>query len=169
MRVRPFAAMDALSLLLVVFGATLLAMAIVGSVVLAQPVPPPPAEIAEPSDLMNTQVGIDVTVGTAAALRVGDHVDVLGYFVGQASGQDNVTRLLIADVPVASISRAGGTPALLLALPPASVLVLHEAEALGVKPLVVVRALDTAAAEYPGELTDSELVAKLTEVVAHAP
>jgi hypothetical protein len=161
--------MDALTLLLIFLGATLLATAIVGSVVLAQPSPaPPPPAAAEPPDLVTTQVGIDATVGTAAALRAGDHVDVLGYFVGQASGQDDTTRLLIADVPVVSVTRSSGTAALTLALAPDSAQLLHEAETLGVKPLVVVRALDPGAVEYPAQLTDSELVTRLSEVVAHA-
>jgi hypothetical protein len=174
MRARPFAATDALTLLLMVLGATLLAMAIVGAVVLAQPGAPPPALVVDgPPEEAATLLGVDATPGTASLLRVGDHVDVLGYFVGQASGQDNVTRVLLADVAVVSIAQDGGRAALTLALSPASALVLHEAETLGVKPLVVLRS-ETGAVAYPAALADSELVARLSgtrqdQVAVNAP
>jgi hypothetical protein len=175
MRARPFAAMDALTLLLIGFGATLMAGAIAGIVVLvteASPVPPSSA-IEPPPDQVPTHLSSDAPGGTAALARVGDHVDVLGYFAGQPVGQDHFTRLLIADVAVIAIVEDNGHPTLTLGLPQASVVVLREAEALGARPFVVLRS-NSGPVDYPSALNDSELAGRLSaapdiQVAVRAP
>jgi hypothetical protein len=172
MRSRPFASMDALTLGLVTLGALLLAAAIVGLAVLAEPTratpdatSPPPTindSLVQP-DSVATVLHVDATAGVAGAANVGDRVDVLGYFPRRAPTDDNVTRLLASDAPVLSVTQDGASLSLTLAVPQSTALLLHESQALGARPFVLLRSAN-GAADYPPRLTDSELAARLSEV-----
>ena len=159
--------MDALTLLLVVVGALLVAASIVGFAVLAQPTratpetapATTPTEVALQSDHVATV--LQTESGAASAASVGDHVDVLGYFSRQVTGDENVTRVLVADVPVLAVTRDGSGASLTLGVPQATALLLHEAQALGAKPFIVLRSTASVLA-YPPSLSDSELAARLS-------
>ena len=163
---------DPLTLARVGFGAVLLAAAIVGVLVVLQPVAAGPAQpTAEPAtqltpvvppDRVATVLRVDATGGAAAVAHVGDHVDVLGYFSRQVTGGENVTRLLVADVPVMAVAPDGSGAGLTLAVPQATALLLHEAQALGARPFVVLRSGAGGETTYPSSLTDSELAERLT-------
>lgn len=158
--------MDALTLGLIVVGALLLAASIVGLVVLAQPTratpesaqPTTPTEVALQPDQVATVLRTEN--GAAGAARVGDRVDVLGYFSRQVTGDENVTRVLVADVPVLAVTRDGSGASLTLGVPQATALLLHEAQALGAKQFVVLRSSDSVL-KYPPSLSDSELATRL--------
>ncbi len=162
--------LDGLTAALLGLGAVLVAAAIVGTVVLLRPPasPSPPQLVAAdatptvPADRVATVLRVDATAGAAAAARVGDHVDVLGYFPRQVTGSENVTRVLVADVPVMAVARDGSGAGLTLAVPQATALLLHEAQAMGARPFVVLRPDDDTATTYPSSLTDSELAERLT-------
>jgi hypothetical protein len=89
-------------------------------------------------------------------------VDLLGYFSRQVSGSENVTRLLLQDVPVLTIDRSGATVALTLAVSQDAALLLQEAQALGVRPFITLRAANTGSALAPvASLTDADLIGRL--------
>jgi Flp pilus assembly protein CpaB len=164
--------MDALTLGLLALGAVLLAAAIVGLAVLAEPTratpdsPPQPPTVSDSvlqPDSVATVLRVDSTAGVAGAANVGDRVDVLGYFPRQAATDENVTRLLISNAPVLSVTREGANLSLTLAVPQSTALLLHESQALGARPFVLLRSAG-GAAQYPPRLTGSELAARLSEV-----
>jgi len=161
---------------LIVGGAILLAASVVAAVVLLTPprgptpsgAAPSPAPTpggrtaaALPADRVATVLTLDAAAGAAAATRSGDHIDIFGYFSPQTTGTQAVTRVLLADVPVLGIDRAGNNVALTLAVPPESALVLQKAQALGVHPFVTLRPIQPAA-EVPTEFSDTDLVNRLT-------
>jgi Flp pilus assembly protein CpaB len=165
-RSRPLASVDALTAALIVGGCLLLAAAIVSAIVLVRPpAEPRPAALSEPTPLpadhVATVLRVDPAAGAVNAARVGDHVDVLGYFSRQVTGVESVTRLLIGDVAVLAIARDGGATALTLAVPADTALLLQQAQAMGAKPFVVLRsATDQASRMYP-VLTDTSLAQRL--------
>jgi len=162
------ARIDPLTIGLVGVGAVLMAMAIVGILVLLQPQSPPPAQpLAQPTqapalpvDRVATVLRVDSSGGAVGATNVGDHVDILAYFPKQVTGVENVTRLLVADVPVLAVARDGSGAGLTLAVPQSTALLLHEAQALGARPFIVLRA-EPGGAEYPPRLSDTDLAERL--------
>jgi Flp pilus assembly protein CpaB len=105
---------------------------------------------------------VDVAAGAGSAARSGDRVDVLGYFSRQITGSDNVTRLLLQDVPVLTIDRSGASVALTLALSQDAALLLQEAQALGARPFVTLRSVNGASALAPSTtLSDADLAGRL--------
>jgi Flp pilus assembly protein CpaB len=166
---------DALTLGLVGVGALLLAAALVGVVVLLQPVradPEPATQPARqsltptlPADRVATVLRVDAAAGAGTVAQVGDRVDVLGYFPKQVTGAENVTRLLLADVPVLAVTKDGNGAGLTLAVPQATALLLHEAQALGARPFVVLRSA-AGGATYPPSLSDSDLAERLSSPFA---
>lgn len=174
MRNRPFAAMDATTLLLVVAGSVLLAASIVGFVVLAQPTRATPetapqtmatieATAAAEPDTVATVLRLDATASVGGAARTGDRVDVLGYFPRQVTGDENVTRVLVSDVPVLGMSPDGGGASLTLAVSQSTALLIHEAQALGARPFVVLRSA-RGPTTSPASLNDSQLAERLSQV-----
>jgi hypothetical protein len=158
---------DPLTVLLVGLGAILLAASLVGVLVLLRPAPQaaePKSEATHQStvaaDRMATVLRLDPTAGAVSAAQVGDHVDVLAYFSRQVTGVENITRLLVADVPVLAVARDGAGAGLTLAVPQSTALLLHEAQALGARPFVVLRATGSGLA-YPPSLSDTDLAERL--------
>jgi Flp pilus assembly protein CpaB len=167
---------DAVSAALIVGGAALVAASIVAAVVLLSPPRSPEPAAPEPTptplltgrtsaalppDRVATVLTVDAAAGAAGAARMGDHIDILGFFSRQASGTDPVTRVLLADVPVLSVDRSGTSVALTLAVPQESALLLNEAQALGAQPLVALRPLHPVG-EPPASFSDADLAKRLT-------
>jgi Flp pilus assembly protein RcpC/CpaB len=161
---------------LIVGGAILLAASVVAAMVLLAPPRSPTVPVAAPSpaptpgaraaaalpaDRVATVLTLDAAAGAAAATRSGDHIDIFGYFARRTTGSEAVTRVLLADVPVLGIDRAGNNVSLTLAVPPESALVLQEAQALGVQPFVALRPVQPTA-EAPADFSDTDLVNRLT-------
>ena len=172
MRIRPVGGLDPGTGALILGGACLVAAAVIGAVVVlappsAEPAPTPsPTSVERPAaalapDQVATELTVDLGAGAGAAVRPGDHIDVLGYFPHQVTGADAVTRVLLRDVRVMAAQRAGRTAALTLAVPQPSALLLQEAQALGARPFVSLRGVDEDG-ELPASLSDSDLAARLT-------
>jgi Flp pilus assembly protein CpaB len=180
MRSRSAGGLDLVTAALVAGGAALIAASIVVAAVLLTPVTstPPPAvapapqapeapgrtSVALPADRVAAVLNVDAAAGAGAATRSGDHVDVLAYFSRQVTGAENVTRLLLRDVPVVSVARSAENVALTLAVPQADALLLQEAQTLGARPFVMLLpgAAQPAAADEPASFSDVDLAARLT-------
>ena len=174
---------DAATAGLILGGALLIAVSIVAAVVLLTPPPgqapaatePTPTPIisgrtaaALPPDRVAAVLTVDATTGAAGATRTGDHIDILGYFSHQATGADAVTRVLLSDVTVLGVDRAGSSVALTLSVPQESALLLHEAQALGAQPVVALRPIQPLA-EVPGSFSDTNLATRLGSGGQSAP
>lgn len=135
---------------------------------LAEVVPTPTGvartSVALPADRVAAVLNVDASVGAGLAARLGDHVDVLGYFSRQITGAESVTRVLLSDVPVVGVDRSGAAVALTLAVPRDAALLLQEAEALGARPFVVLLAdaAQPAASAHPTNFSDADLANRLT-------
>ena len=175
MRFKPAGGFDLVTGALVLGGCALIALAIVVSVVLlapprSEPSPPPPeptptpfagrASAALSADRVAAVLSVDAATGAAAAARKGDHIDVLGFFPQKATGSESVTRVLLADVPVLNVDRAGANVALTLSVPQSSALLLQEAQALGAQPYVTLRS-PAATGETPSSFSDTDLANQL--------
>ena len=175
--------LDGLTLALLGGGVLLLAASLVGAMVLlAPPASPAPAsptpaqlpdsqppEVALPADRVATVLYVDAAAGAGSAARSGDHVDVLGFFPHSMTGSESQTRLLWQDVPVLSVERNGATVALTLAVPQEAALLMQEAQALGARPFVTLRASpQSAAASLPATFSDSDLARRLGTALSGA-
>jgi Flp pilus assembly protein CpaB len=162
--------LDALTVTLVGAGAVLLAAALVGVLVLVRPAPAAlpetvlPTKTVSPPGTVTTVLRVDASGGAAAAVQPGDRVDVLGYFPRQVTGTESVTRLVLSDVDVLAVGREGSTVGLTLAVSQSTALLLHEAQALGARPFVVLRT-SASAPTFPTTMTDSDLAARLAGAV----
>jgi hypothetical protein len=119
--------------------------------------------IALSADRVAAVLVVDATTGAGSAARLGDHVDVLGYFSRQVIGSESVTRMLLEDVAVLEIDRSGAGVALTLAVPHEGALLLHEAQAIGARPFVTLRSVRPGAAGegVPQRFSDTELAERL--------
>jgi Flp pilus assembly protein CpaB len=113
-----------------------------------------------PPDQVATVLRVDTSAGAVSAAQVGDRVDVLAYFSREVTGGENVTRRLVSDVRILAVARDGGGAGLTLAVPQSTALLLHEAQALGARPYVVLRA-PTGGPTYPPSLSDTDLAERL--------
>lgn len=177
MRFRLAGGLDLATGALVLGGALLVAAAIVAAITtLSPPLAPPSAATpseprvtptvraldAVPVDRVATVLSLDTTAAVAGAARPGDRVDVLGYFPRQVGESENVTRVLVEDVPVLAVDRSAAGIALTIALPQDRALLLQEAQALGAKPLVALRPFGTSpGAIAPSSFSDSDLARRL--------
>jgi hypothetical protein len=175
MRFRLAGGLDLATGALLLGGALLVAAALVAAIVTlspppSSPPPEPPRQASEPErpatalppDRVAAVIAIDPTAAVGGATRVGDHVDVLGYFPRWATTNENVTRVLVEDVPILAVDRSGSGIALTVALPQDRALLVQEAQALGAKPFVALRPLDQAAGAIgPATFTDSDLARRL--------
>jgi Flp pilus assembly protein CpaB len=146
---------------LIAGGVVLVAAAVVSIVVYVSststPAPVDPAQIAAvasapgraaealPSDKVATVLFVDAGSGAGPAARTGDRIDILGYFSRKTTGDQSVTRLLLQDVPVLSVTRSGTSVALTLAVAHDAALLLQEAQAIGGRPMVTLRAAQSTA------------------------
>ena len=171
MRIRPVGGLDLATGALILGGACLVAAAFIAAVVMLSPPSPEPAlssaqpsperpAAALPSDKLATLLTVDLGVGAGAAARVGDHVDILGYFPHQVTGADAVTRVLLRDVQVLATQRSASSVALTLAVPQPSALLLQEAQALGARPFVTLRGVNEQV-DLPASFSDTDLVDRL--------
>lgn len=168
---RRVAGLDGLTLALLLGGVVLVAASLVGAAVLLSlpggsassdsPGAEAAAEPTLPADRVATVLYVDVASGAGSAARAGDHVDVLGYFAASGAGGANVTRLLLPDVLVLSVDRGGGSVALTLAVPQDEALLVQEAQALGGRPYVALRAAAAAAERMPPTFSDADLADRL--------
>ena len=177
MRNRSAGGFDLATAALIAGGAALIAASIVVTVVLLTPVSTPPAVVAPasvpaqalgrtsvalPADRVAAVLNVDASAGAGAAARAGDHVDVLAYFSRQVTGAENVTRVLLRDVPVVSVARSAASVALTLAVPQTDALLLQEAQTLGARPLVLLLpGVAEAAPEQPASFSDADLATRL--------
>jgi hypothetical protein len=178
MRFRLAGGWDLATAVLIGGGAVLLAASIVAAVVLLTPAPPAqPTAVVQPAptltreasrpsaalppDRVATVLYVDAGAGGGSVARMGDRVDVLGYFSRQVTGSENVTRTLLQDVPVLSVDRSGGNVALTLALPQNDALLLQEAQALGARALVTLRPLAGTQDMAPASFSDGDLAVRL--------
>ena len=178
MRFRPAGGIDLATGALILGGAGLVAASIVATFVLLAPGPSEAAPAAEPApapvpsvvlrasaalppDRVAAVLTVDVGAGAGGVARSGDHVDVLGYFPRQVTGNEAITRVLVQDVPVLTADRAAAGVALTLAVPPDSALLLQEAQALGARAFVTVRPIQESA-DLPASFSDSDLANRLT-------
>jgi Flp pilus assembly protein CpaB len=178
MRLRPTGGLDLATGALIVGGAVLLAASLVAAVVVLTPlsaetaaIPAPlptavttpvRASLALPADRIAAVLYVDAGAGAGTAARSGDRIDVLGYFSSRLTGSENVTRMLLQDVPVLTVDRSGSNVALTLAVPQDVALLLHEAQALGVRPFVTLRGVPSAT--MPSSATtfsDADLAGRL--------
>jgi Flp pilus assembly protein CpaB len=124
-----------------------------------------PGRVAEtlPSDKVATVLLVDAGSGAGAAARAGDRVDILGYFSRKTTGDQSVTRLLLQDVSVLSATRNGASVALTLAVAHDAALLLQEAQAIGGRPLVTLRAAQATAdaPELAAHFSDTDLADRL--------
>ena len=180
MRNRSAGGLDLATAALIAGGAALIAASIVVAVVLLTPMSTtPPAVVAPasvpaqavgrtsvalPADRVAAVLNVDASAGAGAAARAGDHVDVLAYFSRQITRAENVTRVLLRDVPVVSVARSAASVALTLAVPQTDALLLQEAQTLGARPLVLLLpgVAEAAAPEQPASFSDADLAARLT-------
>jgi Flp pilus assembly protein CpaB len=148
--------LDLASGALIASGVVLVAAAIVAAVVYVTPpssiaasAPEPglvaPEDPGRPSETLAADrvaavLFVDAANGAGGAAHPGDRVDVLGYFSRKVTGDQSVTRVLLQDVPVLASSRSGASVALTLAVPHESAVLLQEAQAIGARPLVTLRA-----------------------------
>jgi Flp pilus assembly protein CpaB len=160
---------------LILGGAVLLAVSIVAVIALLVPGPPGPpgapptpqptpsgrTSAALPADRVATVLALDASAGAATAARSGDHIDIFGYFARQVTGDDAVTRVLLADVEVLGVDRSGSNVALTLAVPRGSALLLQEAQSLGARPFVALRPVQRLA-EMPTSFSDGDLANRLS-------
>jgi Flp pilus assembly protein CpaB len=177
MRLRSAGGFDLLTGVLLLGGAALLAVAIVAAVVLLAPPRAPESVVALepeptalptpgrtsaalPADRVAAVLTVDASQGAAAATRQGDHVDVLAYFSPRVTGDQSITRVLLADVPVLSVDRAGSSVGLTLAVPQDSALLLQEAQALGGQPFVTLRSPQSSP-DLPPTFSDADLASRL--------
>jgi Flp pilus assembly protein CpaB len=179
MRLRPTGGLDLATGALIVGGAVLIAASLVAAVVFLTPpaveapsvsAPPVATQVALasrpsvvlPADRVAAVLYVDAGAGAGSAARSGDRVDVLGYFSRQVTGSENVTRLLLQDVSVLTIDRSGANVALTLAVSQDAALLLQEAQALGVRPFITLRSVNSASALAPSStLSDADLVGRL--------
>jgi hypothetical protein len=170
MRLRPVGGLDLTTGALLLGGAALLALSLVGAFVLlapaaADPTPAPEsvAVDAVTADHVVAVLTVDGTSGAATALQAGDHVDVLGYFSKQLTGTAGFTRVMVHDVAVLTSERSGTNVALSLALPRDAAMLLQEAQALGARPFVTLRAAGSPVDAEPAQATfsDADLAARL--------
>ena len=172
MRIRPVGGLDLATGALILGGASLVASAFIAAVVAlspskVEPEPSPPTmsvdrpAAALSSDQVATVLTVDLGTGMGAAARVGDHIDVVGYFPHQVTGGDAVTRVLLQNVQVLAAQRSGSSVALTLGVPQAAALLLQEAQALGARPFVTLRPIN-ASAPLPSNFSDTDLVDRLT-------
>ena len=180
MRNRSTGGLDLVTAALFVGGTVLVAASLVVAVALLAPpstaprtaAGPPPAapdtlgrtSVALPADRVAAVLNVDTAAGAGAATRAGDHVDVLAYFSRQVTGAENVTRLLLRDVPVVSVARSAASMALTLAVPQADALLLQEAQTLGARPFVMLLpgVAQPSAADQPASFSDVDLATRLT-------
>ena len=120
--------------------------------------------VALPADRVAAVLNVDASAGAGVVARSGDHVDVLGYFSHQVTGAESVTRVLLRDVPVVTVNRSAANVALTLAVPQAQALLLPEAQALGARPFVTLRAEHVGAGtdDGPVSFSDVDLANRLT-------
>jgi hypothetical protein len=174
MRLRPVGGLDLTTGTLLLGGAALLALSLVGAFVLlappaAKPTPPPePVAESRAADALTADhvvavLTVDGSSGAATAVQAGDRVDVLGYFSKQLTGTVGFTRVMVHDVPVLTSERSGTNVALSLALPRDAAMLLHEAQALGARPFVTLRAVGSAVDAEPAQATfsDSDLAIRM--------
>jgi Flp pilus assembly protein CpaB len=180
MRRKPAGGLDLVTAALIASGAALIAASIVVAIVLLSPVgglapviaEPAPAStdaigrtsVALPADRVAAVLNVDASAGAGTAARSGDHVDVLGYFSRQVTGAQNLTRVLLRDVPVVTVERSAAGMALTLAVPQADALLLLEAQALGARPFVVLLpgTAPPSASDRPTSFSDADLANRLT-------
>jgi hypothetical protein len=177
MRLRLAGGLDLATGALILGGAGLVAASIVAAVVLlaappmaappdGAPAPTPRATSGRPSqtlpaDRVAAVLYVDAETGAGAAARSGDHVDILGYFSRQVTGDQSVTRTLLLDVPVLAADRAGGSVALTLAVPQDQALLLQEAQVLGAHPFVTLRPMGSTTTSPRATFTDADVAARL--------
>jgi hypothetical protein len=175
MRFRPTGGLDLTTGALLAGGACLVALSIVAAVSLISPQSPQTAAPAAPVQALPerpaaalppgrvaTVLSVDAATGASTVARVGDHVDVFGYFPHQVTGGDAVTRVLVQDVPVLTVERSGPGVALTLSVEQPAALQLQEAEALGVRPFVAVRPfLAVQTATSPTSFSDTDMARRL--------
>jgi Flp pilus assembly protein CpaB len=175
MRFRPAGGLDLAAGALILGGASLVAASIVAAVVLLAPAasgtpdaesqPTPTvvtrASAALPPDRVAAVLTVDVGAGAGGAARVGDHVDVLGYFPRSSARREAISRVLVRDVPVLLLDRSGAGVAITLAVTQESALLLQEVQALGARPFVALRPLQEVA-NLPPSFSDSDLTSRLT-------
>ena len=169
MRLRRSGGFDLATGALILGGACLIAASVVvAAAVLAPPAAPPEAAptpalptVALIEGQVATSLSVDAGAGAGAVAQAGDHIDVLGYFPHQVTGSDAVTRVLLQDVQVLAAQRSGTNVALTLALPQTSALLLQEAQAIGARPFVTLRA-SSSVAGLPARFSDTDLANRLT-------
>jgi len=117
------------------------------------------------ADQVATVLFVDAATGAGTAARSGDRVDVLGYFSRQVLGSESVTRTLLHDVLVLAADQSGPTVALTLAVPHGGALLLQEAQAIGARPFVTLRSIQSLpGAEVAPSFSDTDLAARLAGV-----
>ena len=179
MRFRRAGGLDLTTAVLLAGGVVLLAAAIAAGVSLRMPSPgtatsqPTAASqmiaqgarpaAAVPADRVAAVLYVNSGLGAGAAIRVGDRIDVLGYFASTATQPENTTRVLLQDVLVLATQAMGSDIALTLALQQSEALLVNEVQALGVRPFVTLPAARTGTIPPPSSFTDSDLAARLAE------
>jgi hypothetical protein len=173
MRLRPVGGLDTATGALVLGGAGLIALSLVGLLVLLVPAGTQQGTLTgvevsarPPADRVSAVLNVDAAIGAASAAQAGDRVDVLGYFSKQVTGTAGMTRVVVHDVPVLTSERSGSNVALTLALPQDAAMLLQEAQALGAKPFVTLRALDAPLSAEPAQASysDADLAARVAGV-----
>ncbi|GAC1328675.1 MAG: hypothetical protein NVSMB2_27930 [Chloroflexota bacterium] len=116
-----------------------------------------------PTDRVAAVVYVNSSLGAVSAIKVGDRVDILGYFSSSASQTENTTRTILEDVLVLSTQPSGSDVALTLAVQQSEALLVNETQALGVRPFVMLPATHSGTTPPPATFTDSDLAARLAE------
>lgn len=179
MRFRLAGGLDLTTAALLLGGAVLVAASLIAVAVILFPTPPPAAEPAPtspattaagtraaaalPPDRVAAVLYVSAGIGAGTVVRVGDHIDVLGYFASSPTHPENTTRTILQDVLVLSTQSVGSDVALTLALQQAEALLINETQALGVRPFVTLPAPRPAGSASPALFTDGDLVARLAE------
>jgi hypothetical protein len=173
MRLRLVGGLDPATGALLLGGAGLIALSLVGLLVLLVPAGTQQGTVTgvqvsarPPADRVSAVLNVDAAIGAASAAQAGDRVDVLGYFSKQVTGTAGLTRVIVHDVPVLTSERSGNNVALTLALPQDAAMLLQEAHALGAKPFVTLRALDAPPSAEPAQASysDADLAARMAGV-----
>lgn len=179
MRFRLAGGLDPTTAALLVGGVVLLAVSLANAALLLLPTTtlplgaptPAPQTLASggrpaaalPTDRVAAVLYVNSSLGAGSAIRVGDRVDVLGYFSASASQTENTTRAILEGVLVLSTQASGSDVALTLALQQSEALLLNEAQALGVRPFVLLPATRSGMTPPSAPFTDSDLAARLAE------
>ena len=170
--------LDLITAALIASGAALIAVSLVAAIVLTPPGVAAPTNEASPTaeaetdrpsvalsaGLVATVLNVDPAAGAGVAAWPGDHVDVLGYFSGQATGSASVTQVLLHSVLVMTAERSAAGAALTLAVPQDAALVLQAAQGLGARFFVTLipQASSPSDAARPTSFSEADLASLLT-------